>query len=248
MDDAKAERLNRASMPLSESIVYYARYSLGREWDNLHKGDLFTAVVLAIRERIVDRMLATEARYQAADAKRLYYLSMEFLMGQSLSNNLYNLHLLDKCRQALRTLGVDLDELMENEPDAALGNGGLGRLAACFLDSLATLGMPGYGYGINYEYGLFTQEINEGHQREKPDNWQAFGTPWEIERRHEACLVPVYGWIEHASDRRGQYNPMWMGWNIIIGVPSDMPIVGYGGHTVNFLRLFAARSSQEFDM
>ena len=169
-------------------------------------------------------------------------------MGQSLSNNLYNLHLLDKCRQALRTLGVDLDELMESEPDAALGNGGLGRLAACFLDSLATLGMPGYGYGINYEYGLFTQEINEGHQREKPDNWQAFGTPWEIERLHEACVVPVYGWVEHASDRHGQYNPMWMGWNIIIGVPSDMPIVGYGGHTVNFLRLFAARSSQEFDM
>jgi starch phosphorylase len=107
-------------------------------------------------------MLATEARYQIVDAKRLYYLSMEFLMGQSLSNNLYNLQLLDKCRQALRTLGVDLDELMESEPDAALGNGGLGRLAACFLDSLATLGMPGYGYGINYEYGLFTQEISEG--------------------------------------------------------------------------------------
>ncbi len=248
MHEVNIGLLDRTSMPLSESIVYHARYSLGREWDNLHQGDLFTAVVLALRERIIDRMLATEERYQMVDAKRLYYLSMEFLMGQSLSNNLYNLQLLDECRQALHILGVDLDELMESEPDAALGNGGLGRLAACFLDSLATLGMPGYGYGINYEYGLFTQEISEGHQREKPDNWQAFGTPWEIERLHEACVVPVYGWLEHASDRHGQYNPMWMGWTLIIGVPSDMPIVGYGGHTVNFLRLFTARSSQEFDM
>jgi starch phosphorylase len=124
----------------------------------------------------------------------------------------------------------------------------LGRLAACFLDSLATLGMPGYGYGINYEYGLFKQEIDNGYQREKPDNWLAEGTPWQIARPDEACLVPIYGRIEHGVDRRGGYNPMWMDWKVLIGVPYDMLIAGYGGRTVNRLRLYAARSSRDFDM
>ena len=240
--------LATAAPALQELISYHARYSLGQTWENLSPRDLFTAVALAVRDRIVDRMLATEARYQAADAKRLYYLSMEFLVGQSLSNNLYNLGMFEGCRHALDAMGVNLEEVLDSEPDAALGNGGLGRLAACFLDSLATLGMPGYGYGINYEYGLFTQEIDDGHQREKPDNWLAHGTPWEIERPNEACMVPVYGWVEHGIDRHGHYNPMWLGWQIIVGVPYDMPIVGYGGQTLNFLRLYSARSSQEFDM
>jgi starch phosphorylase len=241
-------RLATSAPALQESLYYHARYSLGQSWDNLSTRDLFTAVGLAIRDRIVDRMLATEARYQTSDAKRLCYLSMEFLMGQSLSNNLYNLGMQEECRQALAGMGINLEEVLDSEPDAALGNGGLGRLAACFLDSLATLGMPGYGYGINYEYGLFTQEIYDGYQREKPDNWLIHGTPWEIERPEEACIVPVYGLIEHGLDRQGRYNPMWMDWKIIVGVPYDMPIVGYGGQTVNFLRLYSARSSQEFDM
>jgi glycogen phosphorylase len=169
-------------------------------------------------------------------------------MGRSLRNNLYNLGLFTLCQEALRTLGVDLTMVEESERDAALGNGGLGRLAACFLDSLATLDMPGYGYGIHYEYGLFQQEINNGYQQEIPDNWLASGTPWELERIDEACLIPVYGRIEHALDRDGQYNPMWMDWKILIGVPHDLPIVGYGGRTVNYLRLYAARASSEFDM
>ncbi len=126
-------------------------------------------------------------------------------------------------------MGVALEEVEEAERDAALGNGGLGRLAACFLDSLATLDMPGYGYGINYEYGLFRQEIDDGYQKEKPDNWLAFGSPWEIERPEEACLVPVYGRIEHGVDRPGRYNPMWLDWRLLVGVPHDVPIVGYGG-------------------
>ena len=121
-------------------------------------------------------------------------------------------------------------------------------MAACFLDSLATLGMPGYGYGINYEYGLFKQEIDDGYQREKPDNWLAESTPWQIARPDEACLVPVYGRIEHSVDRSGGYNPMWMDWKILIGMPYDMLIPGYGGRTVNFLRLYSARSSHDFDM
>ncbi|MCW3098668.1 MAG: glgP [Chthonomonadaceae bacterium] len=231
-----------------ESIRRHIRYSLGKEWKDLSGYDLFMALALVVRDRMVDGMLATEDRRNKADAKRLSYLSLEFLMGRSLGNNLANLGLLDACAQALQDMGVDLDEVYESEYDAALGNGGLGRLAACFLDSLATLEMPGYGYGINYEYGLFRQEIRNGYQQEKPDNWLVYRTPWEIERPDEACLIPLYGRIEHSVDRRGHYNPMWLDWKHLVGVPHDMPIVGYGGRAVNFLRLYSARSSHEFDM
>jgi starch phosphorylase len=193
-------------------------------------------------------MLETEDRYQQTDPKRVHYLSMEYLLGRSLKNNLSNLGMLDLCRDALRKMGVDFEEVMEGECEAALGNGGLGRLAACFLDSLATMGMPGYGYGLNYEYGLFKQDIDNGYQKEKPDNWLIHGSPWQIERPDEACIVPLYGRIEHGIDRAGQYNPMWMDWKIIVGVPHDMPIVGFGGQTVNVLRVYSARSSAEFDM
>jgi len=231
-----------------DAIRHHARYSLGNKWERCSDRELFMAVAFAVRDALVDRMLDTEDRYQQVDPKRLHYLSMEFLLGQSLRNNLSNLEMLDPCREALRTMGVDLDEVLEGESEAALGNGGLGRLAACFLDSLATMGMPGYGYGINYEYGLFKQAIDSGYQREKPDNWMARGNPWQIERPDEACIVPVYGRVEHGIDRTGAYNPMWMDWKIIIGVPHDMPIVGHGGNTVNVLRLYSARSSEEFDM
>jgi starch phosphorylase len=234
---------------IQESIQYHVKYSLGREWEKASGHDLFMAVALCIREHMIDRMLSTKERYQKADAKRLYYLSMEYLMGRSLGSNLYNLGIYDLCKEALAKMDIDLEELEEgNEYDAALGNGGLGRLAACFLDSLATLGMPGYGYGINYEYGLFKQEIDNGYQREKPDNWLREKTPWQIERPDEACIIPVYGRLEQSDHLRGNYNALWLDWKVLIGVPHDMPIVGYGGKTVNFLRLFSARSSDEFDI
>jgi len=233
---------------LQDAIGRHARYSLGKAAPDISARDLFQAVALAVRDRLVDGMLETEHRYEQLDSKRLYYLSIEFLIGRSLRNNLTNLGILDLCREALRSYGPDLDAIEDAEPDAALGNGGLGRLAACFLDSLATLDLPGYGYGINYEYGLFKQEIDKGYQKERPDNWLAEGTPWEIGHPEEACVVPIYGRIEHATDRHGHYNPMWMDWKILIGVPHDMPIVGYGGRTVNFLRLYSARASHEFDM
>ena len=165
-----------------------------------------------------------------------------------LTSNLSNLGIFDLCRDTLRQMGASLDVVEEAEPDAALGNGGLGRLAACFMDSLATLEMPAVGYGINYEYGMFRQEIVDGYQREKPDNWLAARTPWEIERPEEVCLVPVYGRIEHGVDRSGAYNPMWLDWRLLLGVPHDVHIAGRGGRTVNLLRLFSARSSQDFDM
>jgi len=231
-----------------ESVLYHVKYSNGKIWEQASKGDLYKAVAFTIRERLIDGMLETEERYSNQDAKRLYYLSMEFLMGRSLGNNIFNLGIYDLAYNSLKNMGVDLEEVRETEIDAALGNGGLGRLAACFLDSLATQGMPGYGYGINYEFGLFRQEIDNGYQREKPDHWYSEDTPWLIERVDEACIIPVYGRIEDFQDMEGNYNPMWMNWKILIGVPHDMPIVGYGGETVNYLRLFSARSSAEFDM
>ncbi len=231
-----------------DTIRYHARYSLGKRWESCSGRELFTAVAFAVRDALIDRMLDTEDRYQQTDPKRVHYLSMEYLLGRSLKNNLSNLGMLELCRDALRKMGVDFEEVLEGECEAALGNGGLGRLAACFLDSLATMGMPGYGYGLNYEYGLFKQDIDNGYQKEKPDNWLIHGSPWQIERPDEACIVPLYGRIEHGIDRAGQYNPMWMDWKIIIGGPRDMPIVGFGGQTVNVLRVYSARSSAEFDM
>jgi starch phosphorylase len=221
---------------------------LAQPWDQLTQRQVFECVSLAVRDLIVDRWFDTERRYRQADAKQLYYLSIEYLLGRMLANNISNLRIDDICREALRQMGFSLDVVEEAEPDAALGNGGLGRLAACFLDSLATLDMPGYGYGINYEYGLFRQVIDDGYQKERPDHWLRSGTPWEIERPDEACLVPVYGRIEHGIDRSGRYNPMWLEWRLIVGVPHDVHIVGFGGRTVNPLRLYSARSSHDFDM
>src|SRR5215216_6159479 len=173
------------------SIHQHMRYSLGKKWEKPSNRDLFMAIALTVR----DRMLATEERCQKVQAKRLYYLSMEYLIGRSLSNNLANLGLLEPCRESLLAMGVDLEEVRESEADAALGNGGLGRLAACFLDSLATIGIPGYGYGINYEFGLFKQEIEQGEQVERPDPWLAQGSAWEIARPDQSVVVPLNGAI-----------------------------------------------------
>ncbi len=203
---------------------------------------------MAVRDILIDKVLATQARVGRRDAKRLHYLSLEFLIGRSLENNLYNLGLMETCRNLLGKRGIDLRQLFDEEPDAALGNGGLGRLAACFLDSMATLDMPGYGYGINYEFGLFRQEIRDGFQVEQPDSWQRETSPWLIPRPEESCLIPVYGHIEHQNGHDGNYRPRWINQRLLVGVPSDLPIAGYGGKTVNYVRLFAARASDEFDM
>lgn len=208
---------------LRESIQRHARYSPAQAWGTLFPHQLFECVGLDVRDLLVDRFLQTTERHRQAGAKHLYYLSIEYLLGRSLTNNLINLGIYDLCRDTLESIGVDLGLVEESERDAALGNGGLGRLAACFLDSLATLDIPAAGYGINYDCGLFRQEIDDGNQRGKPDNWRALPTPWEIERPEEACFVPVYGRIEHGVDRRGQYNPMWLNWRLLIGVPHDLP-------------------------
>ncbi len=210
--------------------------------------ELFRATAVALRPALVDALLESSARFRAADAKSMYYLSMEFLLGRSLGNNLQNLGIYGTIQDALAELGLKLSDVLEAEPDAALGNGGLGRLAACFLDSLASLDMPGYGYGINYEFGLFRQEIEGGRQKERPDYWASVQSPWLIEHQDQAYVIPVYGRVEHGQDRSGKYNPMWLDWKVLIGVPHDLPVVGYDGRTVNTLRLFSARASDEFDI
>jgi starch phosphorylase len=248
MQTQDKERMTGDTRDFVESIRYHIRYSHGRQWGKSTLEEKLNAVALATRDILVDRFLETELRRDRNDAKCMYFLSMEFLIGRSLANNLYNLGIYEICKDALAQMSVDLEELLECERDAALGNGGLGRLAACFLDSLATLGLPGYGYGINYEYGLFRQDIDNGFQKEKPDRWLGKESPWLLERPDEATLVPIYGRIEHSRDRDGNYNPMWMDWKIVIGVPHDLFVPGYGGSTVNALRLFSARASDEFDI
>ena len=233
---------------LREAILRHVRYTLVRPTSDLKPADYLKPVSLAIRDRIVDRLLETESRYRHKDSKKLYYLSMEFLMGRSLADNLANLRVAELCREVLAGLGVSLDEVLDSEPDAGLGNGGLGRLAACFLESLATLGMAGYGYGIDYEYGMFKQEIFNGFQREKPDRWKANGTPFEIEHPEDAVNIPLYGRVETGSDPDENLKQSWIGPKIVVGIPADMPIVGYLGQTVNWLRLFGARASEDFDI
>ncbi len=248
MDYNALEPLGNDPNSLRESLLKHLRYSLGKEFDNKTIRDVYLALTLSLRDRLLEKLLETEARYQAADAKRLYYLSMEFLIGRSLGINLTNLDIFEACRTALMDMGIDLEDVREQETDAALGNGGLGRLAACFLDSLATLDYPGFGYGIHYEYGLFRQEIDNGYQKEKPDHWLSKAGPFQIERTDESCIIPLYGRIEHGLDLNGNYNPMWMDWRVILGVPHDIPIVGYGAKTVNYLRLYAAKPSSDFDI
>jgi starch phosphorylase len=219
---------------------------IGKRWNEATPRDCFAALAFACREPVMQRWFETQERLRAADAKRVYYLSIEFLIGRSLESTLQNLGLLDEVERALRRHGVEWEALVEAEPDAALGNGGLGRLAACFLESLASQGLPGFGYGINYDYGLFRQTVEHGQQREHPEGWRRPGSAWLIERSERSCLVPVYG---RAGRRPRDGEPAdWHDFRVIVGVPFDLPVVGLGGRTVNHLRLYSARSPDEFDI
>jgi glycogen phosphorylase len=234
--------------PLVESIEYHLRYTVAKPREEATKRDVLHALAHSVRARLIDGLFETEKRVHDTGAKRLVYLSAEFLIGQSLRNNLFNLGLLKEAEQATQALGFELSEIVDAETDAPLGNGGLGRLAACFMESLATLGMPAYGFGINYQFGLFRQEIHNGYQNEMPDQWLCDNSPWLIERSEASCTIPLYGRIESGQDKVGHYNPMWVDWQVIVGVPHDVPVAGYGGDTVNYLRLYSARASDEFDM
>ena len=210
--------------------------------------DWWVATALAVRDTIHERMIATQRRHNEKNVRRLYYFSLEYLMGRLFGNNLLATDLLDAARLALEALGQDFEQIREAEADMGLGNGGLGRLAACFLDSLATLDYPALGYGIYYEFGLFKQAFQQGHQVERPDNWIIFGSPWEVVRPDYAQEVRLFGRVENVFDDRGNARPRWVDTKTILGVPHDIPIAGYGTTTVNLLRLWASKSTEDFDL
>ena len=233
---------------LKQSIRNHLRLTLARREDRANPQELWTAVCLAAKEQIMDRYMRTQKAHVDADARRVYYLSLEYLMGRLLNSNLSNLGVMDAMKQALDELGFNLPELSEEEHDMGLGNGGLGRLAACFLDSMATMDLPAIGYGIHYQYGLFKQEFKDGRQVEKPDDWRRFGNPWEIVRPQFIQKVQFYGHVEHDYDDKGNYHPRWVGARTVEGLPYDVAIVGYGTNTVNFLRLWESKAPEEFDL
>lgn len=232
---------------LKSAIQRQLRLILARDLGSATKQELWMATSLALREMMVDRFIETQKEHSKQDARRVYYLSLEYLMGRLLNVNLTNMGLKKAVSDALSDLGFDLDVLYDEEHDMGLGNGGLGRLAACFLDSMATLDLPAVGYGIHYQFGLFKQEFQGGKQVEKPDDWLKNGNPWEIARPQYSQKVLLYGHVEHSYDNLGNYSPKWVASKEIVGIPYDLPIVGYGANTVNFLRLWESKASEQLD-
>ncbi len=232
---------------LQRRIEWHIKYSLSKRVCEADKDHLFTALAMAVRDLCIDSMFETAARHEAKDPKRIYYLSLEYLLGRLLPNNLYNFEIMDLLDEVHLDNPIPLKEVLDCEYDPALGNGGLGRLAACILDSIASQGMPGYGYGINYQFGLFKQYFENGWQKERADSWLERSSPWQIERADRSCLVQINGHVVY-EEKNGVREPHWVGTNQLLGVPYDMPIVGYGGKTVNYLRLFAARSTNVLDI
>lgn len=215
--------------------------------DEASPKQVYQAVAFAVKDDIIDRWIATHKAYEKKNVKTVYYLSMEFLMGRALGNNLINLTYYDQIKDALNEMGFDLNFIEDQEPDAALGNGGLGRLAACFLDSLATLGYPAYGCGIRYRYGMFKQAIKDGYQVEKPDNWLKDGNPFEVRRAEYAVEVKFGGYVR-VENRNGKNIYIHDGYQSVRAVPYDLPVIGYGNNVVNTLRIWDAEAMQEFNL
>jgi starch phosphorylase len=236
-----------APIAFENQIVDELKYSMARDSVSASRRDWWIATSMAIQRVIIARMMKTLAVHNEANVRRIYYFSMEFLMGRLFANNMLAAGVFDEVSDALRDLGHPLENTRDEEYDMALGNGGLGRLAACFLDSLATLDLPAIGYGIHYKYGLFKQEFRHGYQVELPDAWNQYGSPWEIIRPQHQQEIPVYGHVETTTDALGQTRPAWVGFRKLIGVPYDIPIPGFGTETVNFLRLWESRAPEEFD-
>ncbi len=233
---------------LQLSFVDHLEFSLAKDEYSATQRDFFKSLALTVRDRLIERWIETQQTYYKKGAKRIYYLSMEYLIGRMLGDALTNLDLYHPVKDAMRELGYNLDELGQMESDAALGNGGLGRLAACFLDSMATLELPAYGYGIRYEYGIFYQKIQNGYQMESPDHWLRYGNPWEIERPEYIYLINFYGHVQETRDGNGELQYDWINTENIVAMAYDTPIPGYNNNTVNNLRLWSAKPSREFDL
>ncbi len=241
-------RADFESKSLGESLIHHLHFSLAKDRYSATKHDYYLALVYAVRERLIAGWLKTQHRYYHTDCKRVYYLSMEYLTGRTLANALVNLGLLDEAQEGLQELGLDLEQLIQVESEAGLGNGGLGRLAACLLDSLATLGFAAYGYGIRFEYGIFQQKIENGCQVEAPDNWLRFGNPWEIVRPEDYYTVKFGGYVRQLSDPVGRLHFEWVTDDDVMAMAFDNPVPGYHNATVNTLRLWSAESSHGFNL
>ena len=224
------------------------KYRLVKESETATDYDRYLSLAYAIRDRQVENWVATQKTYRTQKVKRVYYLSLEFLMGRTLGNSVINLQVEDRVSKALRDLGLNLEELREAEIDAGLGNGGLGRLAACFMDSLATLGIPAYGYGIRYDYGIFRQKIVRGYQVEEPDEWLSKENPWEKSRPEYTYRIQFGGHVVQRTNRGGKQVFDWVDTEDVLATAYDTPIPGYGNKTVNNLRLWSAKATEEFDL
>ena len=235
-------------MLIIKSFLEHLEFTLGKDKYSATPFDIYNALAYTVRDRMVERWLDTQQAYYNEDPKRVYYVSLEFLMGRTLENSLINMGMLDAFREAMESLGYDFEKLIGAEQDAGLGNGGLGRLAACFLDSMATMSIPAYGYGIRYEYGIFRQKIVDGAQVEIPDNWLRYRNPWEMDRQEHLHPVKFYGRVTKIADAEGRPHNAWVDTEDVMAMAYDFPVPGYGASTVNTMRLWSAKSSREFDL
>ncbi|BHH82221.1 glycogen/starch/alpha-glucan phosphorylase [Desulforhopalus sp. 52FAK] len=233
---------------IKESIVHHLMSFQGRDPERSGPQDVYRALAYTMRDVMVQKWIATQKTFYAKEKKRVYYLSLEFLIGRSLGNSVSNLGLFHDVKQAVEELGFDMDEIRDQEEDAALGNGGLGRLAACFMDSIATLKIPAYGYGIRYEYGLFFQKLINGYQVEGPDNWLQDGCPWEFERSMPVFEIKFFGNVNSYLDEKGQYRKKWVNTKNVMAKASDLMVPGYKNDHVINMRLWSASSSRELDL
>jgi starch phosphorylase len=242
------EPLSNYKEDLTKSIRARLIHTVGRDPEFASSRDWLNAVAYAARDRLIERRLFTRRNFNEFDSKRIYYLSMEYLIGRMMINALLNMGFFDEAQAALEELGVDINLVAELEPDAALGNGGLGRLAACIMDSMATQCMPGYAYGIRYEFGMFRQEIQNGEQIEHPDNWLRYGIPWEFPRSEHTYPVHFYGKLSTHTDAEGKTHHYWEDVEEVIAMAYDLGIPGYSHYNVNNLRLWGAKSTRDFDL
>ncbi len=246
-DSSKNNKAACSEKAIKQRILHHLRYTIAKTQNTATDLDWFYAVSYALRDCLTERWMETTTEYYEQESKRIYYLSLEFLMGRTLTKSMLNLGVYDECKEALEELGQSVSVLAELEADPALGNGGLGRLAACFLDSMATLNLPGYGYGIRYEYGLFFQQISNGYQVEHPDNWLRYTNPWEFPRAEVLYSVHFGGHIVEYDTEQGEKGYDWKDAEEVMAMAYDTPVGGYGASTVNNMRLWSAKSSRDFD-
>ena len=242
------DSIRKGRNSVKEQFFRRLEYDLAKDKSNVKPKDIIEAISLAVRDKMVGNWLLTRHRYSSNMDKKVNYLSLEFLMGRLLGNTLISLDVYEECRDMLFDIGYNIDDILESEADMGLGNGGLGRLAACFLDSMAALELPAFGYGIRYEYGIFEQEIENGYQVEKPDNWLRYGNPWEVMRPEHTYKIKFNGQANTTTDIDGKIKVDWVNSDEVLAVAYDIPIPGYKNETVNTLRLWQAKSTNEFNL